>query len=298
MKFLSPVAVIAALTVAAAGSANAFVTPAGNRVAGPTFVASSPMTVAQGATSTELNGILSRVFGKGGKTKTTVEGSAAQPTQEEVRALFHLWNQALQTGDSRIVAKRYTKDAVLLPTVSDTPRTNEALIKDYFDSFLLRKPKGTIIESFVKIGEGYAKDSGVYSFTMGDDGSTVKARYSFLYVKEDGQWKIAHHHSSVMPEGITVGQDIDDAQVRNLFHLWNDALATGDSKVVASRYAKNAVLLPTVSDIPRTDYDSIKSYFDNFLQLQPQGEIEESYVVRGKSKNGRPLFKFVVVCFF
>ena len=35
---------------------------------------------------------------------------------------------------------------------------------------------------------------------MGKDGSKVRARYSYVYVMEDGQWKISHHHSSVMPE--------------------------------------------------------------------------------------------------
>ena len=35
---------------------------------------------------------------------------------------------------------------------------------------------------------------------MGATGDKVKARYSYVYVHEDGEWKIAHHHSSVMPE--------------------------------------------------------------------------------------------------
>lgn len=35
---------------------------------------------------------------------------------------------------------------------------------------------------------------------MGKDGSKVMARYSFVYVYEDDEWKIAHHHSSAMPE--------------------------------------------------------------------------------------------------
>lgn len=52
-------------------------------------------------------------------------------TEPEVRALFELWNNALATGDSRIVAKRYAKQAVLLPTVSNVPRTDYSLIKDY-----------------------------------------------------------------------------------------------------------------------------------------------------------------------
>lgn len=35
-------------------------------------------------------------------------------TENEVRALFDLWNAALATGDSRIVASRYTKVSSLL----------------------------------------------------------------------------------------------------------------------------------------------------------------------------------------
>jgi hypothetical protein len=59
---------------------------------------------------------------------------------------------------------------------------------------------------------------------------------------------------------------ISDAEVTGLFKLWNDALATLDPDTVAKRYAKTSVLLPTVSDTPRTDYNGIKSYFVDFLQ--------------------------------
>lgn len=208
--------------------------------------------------------------------------AVGQPiSEEEVKGLFSLWNNALASLDSTQVANRYSKNAVLLPTVSDIPRTDYALIKDYFDSFLLKKPQGKILESNVIVGTNWAQDAGIYEFTMGADGSTVKGRYSFVYVYEDGQWKIAHHHSSVMPEGITLGKKATKEQVKNLFYLWNDALATGDSDAVAKRYSKNAVLLPTVSDVPRTDYDLIKDYFDSFLKKEPQGTILESNVILG-----------------
>lgn len=180
------------------------------------------------------------------------------------------------------MAKRYAKDAVLLPTVSDTPRTDYASIKDYFDNFLKLQPQGEIIDSFVTVGDGWAKDVGIYEFTMGATGAKVKARYSFVYVYEDGQWKIAHHHSSAMPEGSKKGPAISEDQCKNLFYLWNDALATLDSDTVAKRYAKAGVLLPTVSDTPRTDYASIKDYFDNFLLRKPQGVILESYATVGE----------------
>lgn len=153
-------------------------------------------------------------------------GGAAAPslTEPEVRALFHLWNDALATGDSRIVARRYSSDPMLLPTVSDIPRTNYETIKDYFDMFLKLKPQGVILNGKIRIGKGWAQDAGLYEVTMGATGNNkVKARYSFVYIYENGQWKISHHHSSTMPEGKS---DIEEPQVRNLFHLWNDALDT------------------------------------------------------------------------
>jgi hypothetical protein len=80
------------------------------------------------------------------------------------------------------------------------PRTTYAGIKDYFDHFLELKPEGKIVESFVSIGENWCKDVGIYEFKKGTDGSIVRARYSFVYIFEDGEWKISHHHSSLMPE--------------------------------------------------------------------------------------------------
>lgn len=76
---------------------------------------------------------------------------------------------------------------------------------------------------------------------MGATGAKVKARYTFLYKYEDGQWKIAHHHSSQMPEEVEPKKKanvLSDQEVRGLFNLWNDALATLDPKKVAARYAK------------------------------------------------------------
>ena len=122
-------------------------------------------------------------------------------TAAEVKDLFQLWNAALLTKDPDAVAKRYASDATLLPTVSDLPRDTYDLIKDYFVKFLAGEPSGKIIESFVKVGSDWCSDVGIYEFTMATDGSKVRGRYSFVYVYEDGQWKIQHHHSSKMPEG-------------------------------------------------------------------------------------------------
>ena len=99
------------------------------------------------------------------------------------------------------VTALYADNAVLLPTVSNQVRHNPAEIRDYFVGFLQKSPQGVIDESNVNIlSETHATNSGVYTFTFGD-GSTVTARFSYLYVASDTGWKILQHHSSAMPEG-------------------------------------------------------------------------------------------------
>jgi uncharacterized protein (TIGR02246 family) len=71
---------------------------------------------------------------------------------------------------------------------------------------------------------------------------------------------------------------VTKAQVLGLFDRWNAALQTGDPKKVADLYAKDAVLLPTVSNQVRTDRAGIVDYFEHFLQKKPVGTKVESVV--------------------
>ena len=73
-------------------------------------------------------------------------------------------------------------------------------------------------------------------------------------------------------------QPITEDEVRQLFYKWDDALATGNVRLVAYRYSDDPILLATVSDIPRTDFESIKDYFNNFLKFQPRGKIIEGKI--------------------
>jgi len=205
----------------------------------------------------------------------------SQPiTKAEVRNLFELWNDALKTGDPGTVAKRYAKDGVLLPTLSDVPRNDFEAIKDYFVGFLSKMPTGKILEGEIFVGNNWAQDAGIYEFTF-NDGSKVKARYSFVYVFEDGQWMISHHHSSLMPQETVRPVKVTEQEVRGFFDLWNQALATGDPQKVADRYSKDAVLLPTLSDSARYTNERIADYFVGFLKKKPQGEILEGNIKIG-----------------
>ncbi|WP_462380161.1 SgcJ/EcaC family oxidoreductase [Pseudomonas sp. Marseille-QA0892] len=122
----------------------------------------------------------------------------------EIAALFDEWNKALQTGDSAKVAALYSGNAVLQPTVSNRVRTTNAEIQDYFDHFLPLKPVGEInYREIRRLGPDVALDSGVYTFHLTPaDGpaQSVQARYTFLYSRAGGEWRILNHHSSAMPE--------------------------------------------------------------------------------------------------
>lgn len=120
-------------------------------------------------------------------------------SQSEVQALFERWNQALQSQDPEQVARLYSREAVLLPTLSDQPRTDHDSIVDYFSHFLEKRPQGEVCQREILIGCNMLQDAGLYTFCFAD-GTCARARYSFIYVLEDGEWKISHHHSSLMPE--------------------------------------------------------------------------------------------------
>jgi uncharacterized protein (TIGR02246 family) len=125
--------------------------------------------------------------------------ACAQTDAAQVSALFDRWNSSLRTLDPDKVVANYAPDGVLLPTVSNKPRTNPAEIREYFVKFLKSKPQGKIDQRIIKIGCNVAQDVGTYTFRF-KDGGTVHARYTYVYEWVNGQWLIAHHHSSAMPE--------------------------------------------------------------------------------------------------
>ncbi|MFE7094122.1 SgcJ/EcaC family oxidoreductase [Streptomyces erythrochromogenes] len=67
-------------------------------------------------------------------------------------------------------------------------------------------------------------------------------------------------------------------RIAGLFDTWNKALQTGDARKVADLYARDAVLLPTVSNEIRTDRAEIVDYFEHFLRSKPVGTKVESIV--------------------
>jgi uncharacterized protein (TIGR02246 family) len=138
----------------------------------------------------------------------TYTGVAAIPTtarEAEIAALFDRWNATLATGDADKVTALYAPDGVLEPTVSNQVRTTPAEIKEYFSKFLKMKPQAVInFREIRMLADDAALDTGVYTFTLTQDGKSwkVQARYTYVYKKINGEWKILNHHSSSMPEPV------------------------------------------------------------------------------------------------
>jgi uncharacterized protein (TIGR02246 family) len=135
---------------------------------------------------------------------TAVKASAPTlPSQQGIAALYPVWNAALATGDPQKVADLYAPEAVLLPTLSNKMRSDRAGIVDYFTKFLASKPQGKIDSEFIDVLDAdSAINTGIYTFTLMQDGrpQQVQARYTYVYEHRDGRWLIANHHSSAMPE--------------------------------------------------------------------------------------------------
>lgn len=125
-------------------------------------------------------------------------------TTAEVEQQFTAFNAAWATKDPDKVNALFAPSAVLLATLSNTPRTTPAAVRDYFVSFLKNSPQATINSSTVKIDCNTATRVGLWTVALTNPAtgakSDVKARYSFTYLWDGGAWKIDHLHSSVLPE--------------------------------------------------------------------------------------------------
>lgn len=135
------------------------------------------------------------------ENKTTCQ----QVTEEEIASLFDRWNESLSTRNPENVAANYAENAILLATLSNTPRLNREQKIDYFQEFLQNEPMGTIDQRMIFVGCNTAVDAGLYTFTFATTGEEVKARYSYTYSWDGSQWLITSHHSSILPE--TENQD-------------------------------------------------------------------------------------------
>ena len=206
-------------------------------------------------------------------------------SEEKIRSVFVLFNNALATRNAKLVTKRYAKDAVLLPSANGEALMDAQAIEQFYEKYLLEQPQKRILDGRIRVGHGWAEDAGVCEIST-KGGRVIKGRYSFVYVWENNQWKILHHHtsssglggdmvasqSSLVPSAAAClsGSRMTKPRVQNLFQLLEDSFEIRDADLVARRFSKDAILLPVdVYASHKYGYDQIKEYFEQFLLDKP-----------------------------
>ena len=112
--------------------------------------------------------------------------------------LLQKWVAAIKSGDPKQVLSLYHGDGILLGTFSNKERVGHELILEYFENLLKSPVDVEIVSEHPHVLELAAVNSGLYNFIT--NGKTINARFSFVYHKDNAEWKIVSHHSSVMPE--------------------------------------------------------------------------------------------------
>ena len=124
-----------------------------------------------------------------------LEGSMSDSITSE---LLQKWINAIKTGDPKEVTNLYYDDGILLGTFSNKERIGHELILEYFENLLKSPVEVEIVSEHASVSESVAVNSGLYNFVT--DGKTINARFSFVYQKNNDEWKITSHRSSVIPE--------------------------------------------------------------------------------------------------
>lgn len=112
------------------------------------------------------------------------------------------WGREFSASTPDSIVALYAEDASLWGTLSPTRRAGAESIRDYFDqAFLFAERKVLFHDSSIRCYGNLAINSGTYTFWLLKEGEKVvlPSRYSFTYIKQNGHWLIAEHHSSAMP---------------------------------------------------------------------------------------------------
>jgi hypothetical protein len=113
------------------------------------------------------------------------------------------WAEAFNEGEVAAIAALYVPNATIWGTLAQNLATAPTDIRSYFSEATrsgLKVKLGPHVLS--PISETCTIDAGHYDFTRPAEGATAifPARYSFVLVKQNAAWMIAHQHSSIQPK--------------------------------------------------------------------------------------------------
>ena len=122
----------------------------------------------------------------------------AGPT-EDANAAVDRWSAAFSTNDLDAIVRNYWPDAILLGTVSPVMSEGTEAIRTYFTPTKGSGNKNAIGERrTIVLDDSAVVVTGFYLFTRMVEGKPVPgpSRFTMLVTKRNGEWRIAHHHSS------------------------------------------------------------------------------------------------------
>jgi len=122
---------------------------------------------------------------------------------DQINEVALKWAQALQSRFPENVVGLYHPDASLWGTLAQEVRHGHPAIFEYFFRFLQKEDlKCEFTDGIIRVHNDFAFYSGSYIFTWkaADKTINVPARFSFVYKKENDQWLIMEHHSSLFPD--------------------------------------------------------------------------------------------------
>jgi hypothetical protein len=240
---------------------------------------------------------------------------------------YKKWNTALAgkmiEKDAAKVAALYSTEANFLsylPLSSPDHIKSTQTVTDYFVDFVKKNPSAptTTSDFFLKFDDNSFLHSGMVDVLMGDlapvnKQTTTKARFTYVWKRKDDadDWKIAHHHESVLPaKGRRSGSDLKEAAeeaapfgafalaakaaalpasrrkdavtAQAEFKKWNDALKSNrwDTQVKPLYISETDKLSVLPQDSPDhiKDLAALEKYFDTFLKKNPNCIITDELV--------------------
>ncbi len=127
----------------------------------------------------------------------------------ELLAFLENWCAINGEMDANAMVSLYHETAILLGTFANKPCVTPRQISDYF-SELFGGGKirfGVhVTEKLIYEQNGILFTTGEYLFSWQQNNTKIEvpARFTFILSKENDNWKIFHHHSSILPDNYYV----------------------------------------------------------------------------------------------
>lgn len=138
-------------------------------------------------------------------SEKTIDNPMVSNSQALIVETMMAWAKGFSASSVDNIIALYSQDASLWGTFSSEIRASPESIRDYFDKIFSFTHRNVTFKDFnIRLYGDTAISAGLYTFSLKNAGQklVVPARYSFIYVKQNGRWLIAEHHSSVMPDDL------------------------------------------------------------------------------------------------